>query len=274
MSTIKPSMLFKTLINEGDNDARLVPILAGYLQRGELPDPFRVKVRGGSGDVGPDDYFHPSGHPLMGDRQLYFYLTRPDDWVREPLGYIGRMSTLMGSVMHEIVETALTDCGYLIKPKGQCVACGKLQPKECREHGALDNVLGTRGHMDGRLRYDGKERGFEFKTAIAFSLKDVRNNDVEAFRAKWPKYYAQVQEYMRMTSLTGYVVVFMAMGNPWTLREFHIDYDPFYAAETAVKYHRVRQAVKDGRMPDPCCSAGSVQSKNCPATSCPIKALR
>jgi len=273
MGDTTPGMLFKTLINEGDNDARLVPILAGYLQRGDLPNPFRVKVRGGSGDVGPDDYFHPSGHPLLHERQLYLYLTDPGAWVREPLGYIGRMSTLMGSVMHEIVETALTDCGYLIKPKGICVACGKTQPKECREHGAIDHELRSRGHMDGRLRYDGREWGFEFKTAIPFSLKDVRNNDVEQFKAKWPKYYAQVQEYMRMTKLNGYVVIFMAMGNPWTLKEFHIDYDPFHVSQVAAKYSRVREFVKRGVMPDACCSAGSAQSKICPATSCPVKKL-
>jgi hypothetical protein len=266
-------MLFKTLINEGDNDARLVPILAGYLQRGDLPNPFVAKVRGGSGDVGPDDYFHPSGHPLMDDRQLYLYLTQPDAWMREPLGYIGRMSTLMGSVTHEIVETALTDCGYLVKPKGTCVACGKQQPKQCREHGAIDLELGSRGHMDGLLRYDDQDHGFEFKTAIPFSLKDVRNNDIELFRTKWPKYYAQVQEYMRMTSLTKYVVIFMAMGNPWTLKEFHIDYDPFHAGQVAAKYFRVREFIKRGIMPDPCCSPGSSQSKICPATSCPVKKL-
>jgi hypothetical protein len=269
----KPGMLFKTLLNEGDNDARLIPILAGYLQRGDLPNPFAVKVRGGSGNVAPDDWFHPSGHPLLSDRQLYLYITDPHSWVREPMTYIGRMSTLMGSVTHEIVETALADCGYLIKPKGICVACGQSQPRQCREHGALDPVLRSRGHMDGLLDYDSVQRGFEFKTAMPMSLREVRNNDLEQFKVKWPKYYAQVQEYMRMTGLMHYVVIFMGMGNPWILREFHIPYDPFHAAGIAAKYQRVRDAVERKQMPEACCKAGSALSKSCSAQSCPVKKL-
>ena len=267
---VKPTGRFKRIIDAAENNTRLIPILYGYLEGGKLPDPFTVKVRGGTGDRKPDDWFHPSSHPLLTERQLYYYLTDPGAWEPDPFAYTIKMSTLIGSMVHDVVETGLTDLGYLIKPEGTCPACGLPQPSKCKEHGAIDVETGSRGHVDGLLKWGD---GFEFKTSIPWALKDMRNNDVEAFRIKWPYYYAQVQEYMRMMGLASYIVLVWSMGNPWDMREFTIEADPFYQEQTRQKYLAVREAVRLGEPPSMCCQAGSAQSKSCPARRCPVKVM-
>lgn len=266
---MKPSGRFKRVIQAAEGNTVLIPILYGYLEGGKLPNPFTISVRGGTGTNAPDDWFHPSAHPRMGERQLYLYLTQPDRWEPEPFDYTIKMSAMVGSVIHDIVETALTDLGYLIEPKGECLACGRKQPQDCHEHGAVDIRTRSRGHMDGLLRTG----GFEFKTCHPLALKDITSNDLEAFRAKWPYYYSQVQEYMRMTGLPQYTVLFWAMGNPWTMKEFTVPADHMLHIETERKYLAVRRAVAEGQMPEPCCAPRSVESRSCPAMGCPIKRL-
>lgn len=273
MTISKPSPKLKGFLRAAENDAEIIPVLHEYLASGKLPNPYTISVRGGTGDRRPDGWFHPSSHPLLTERQLYFYLTDPDFWLPEPFGYTITMSAMIGSVVHDIVETALIDLKYLIKPKGVCQACGFDQPRNCREHGAADRKTKSRGHMDGVLGIGGILRGFEFKTAMPRAIQEIQNNDVEAFRKKWPYYYAQVQEYMRMTGMTSFKVIFWAMGNPWDMREFTIEADIFFQRETEVKYLAARQAVEEGVMPLACCNPGSALSKSCPARSCPVKAL-
>lgn len=268
---MKPSSRFKSMVNASEGKAEIIPVLYGYLEGGKLPDPFTVSVRGGTGDRPPDGWFHPSSHPLLEVRQLYYYLTDPGSWQPEPFSYTIKMSALIGSMVHDVVETALQDLGYLIIPKGVCQACGLKQPSKCKEHGAADLGTKSRGHMDGILGVGGVMRGFEFKTAMPLTLVKIRNNDIEAFRAKWPYYYAQVQEYMRMTGLTSYKVIFWAMGNPWEMREFTIEADVTFQLQTERKYLEARKAADDGDLPIPCCAPRSVMSKNCPARACPIK---
>jgi hypothetical protein len=182
------------------------------------------------------------------------------------------MAAMFGSVGHDIIETALIDLKYLAKvSKGTCLSCGLSQPDQCHEHGAVDLETKSRGHMDGILVIGGKTRGFEFKTAMPRALDKIMSNDLETFRKKWPYYYAQAQEYMRMTGLAVYKVVFLAMGTPWDMREFTIHADPFFQEQTRQKYLMARAAVADGILPPPCCGIGSAQAKSCPAMGCPVK---
>lgn len=270
----KPSPKFRRIIQAAEGGTEIIPILSGYLESGKLPDPLTVKVRGGTGDRPPDGWFHPSEHPEMAERQLYLYLTEPEAWEPEPFEYTIKMSALIGSVVHEIVETALIDLGYLIKPKGGfCPACGKLQPTNCREHGAADEETGSRGHMDGMIDMGDIPRGFELKTCHPRAIHAITNNDLAAFRAKWPYYYAQVQEYMRMTGLASYKVLFWGMGNPWAMREFTIDADPGFHFAVKSRYLAARQAVERKELPMACCNPGSAKSKICPARTCPVKSM-
>lgn len=271
---MKPSPKLQGFLKAASYDTKLIPILHEYFQSGRLPDPYVVRLRGGSGDRKPDGWFHPSGHPRMKERQLFFYLTDPDHWQPKVFDFTIKISVLMGSTLHELIRTALEDLGYLIPPReAACPSCGLPQPKKCQEHGAAHPATRSRGHMDGVLSLNGVLYGFEFKSAAPMVIKDIRSNDIEAFKKKWPYYYAQIQEYMRMTGLRAFIVVFWAMGNPWTMKEFTVEADVVLHAKVERTYLAAIAAAETGEMPPMCCNPGTKETKECPALSCPVKRM-
>lgn len=257
------------------------PVLFAYLHEAKYPPRFTVTFRNLETHRSPDGWFHPSTHPLMSERQLYYYLAEPDRWEQEVLTYESRMSVTMGSAVHDFVQMCLIDAGVLVEPTGTCVNCGREHGKkknQCDEHGAVDRELGSRGHMDGMLALDTNPQipgygGFEFKTSNPRTLGAIEDNDIEAFKKKWPEYYAQVQEYMRMTGFTYFIVLVLSLGYPWIPREFVVPYDVIFAAKTEAKYRRVREAVATGTLPEPCCGPRTKESRACPALLCPIKVM-
>jgi hypothetical protein len=83
-------------------------------------------------------------------------------------------------------------------------------------------------------------------TIYPFGLKGVRDMDTAQFREKWPKYWAQGQECMRLSGLRRYIFLFMTMGSPWEFREFHLDFDPAFAVATEAKYLAVISHLERG----------------------------
>jgi hypothetical protein len=210
--------------------------------------PFRVKMDlQRSLDRAPDDWFHASTHPAMTTRELWLYLARPESCQREAFGYLGKMSTMFGTIMHEVVRQALIQLKVVVPvPHGFCPACGLPQPRMCKEHGAIDRETRSRGHLDAILSLQGI-RGFDFKTIYSMGLNKVPDMDLEYFRTKMPaKHYYQAQEYMRLTGLRTFVFLYMSLGNPWEFREFHIPYDPAVCLEIETKYKAVLAAVEKG----------------------------
>jgi hypothetical protein len=249
----------------------LKPLLYKYFHEAQFPDEFTVTFKKETtGDRRPDDWFHPSAHPLMTVRQLYYYLTDPDGYEGWRPDYTLRMSVLMGSALHDFIEMGLIDLGMLLKPSGTCVACGRPQPSQCKEFGAIDRRTRSRGHTDGLLK-DG--RGFELKSAAPQAIGTIADNDLEAFRKKWPYYYGQQQEYQRMMGLEESIVLFFGMGNPWEMREFVIPRDIAFQVETERKYLEAREAAEKGIVPPACCGPRSKMSRECPATGCEMKRL-
>jgi hypothetical protein len=227
------------------------PILLTWLQDVSIPLDFNLRVER-SGDRAPDQWFHPSGHPMMTDKQLLDYLLYPQYVEREPMTYIGGMGTLYGTMTHELVEAILTKAGVAVPlPDGPCPACGRPRPRrghqrrqgQCGEHSAIDAETRAKGHLDAILDLGGI-RGFDLKTRWKGGLKGVRDMDTALFAEKWPGYYWQAQEYMRIAGLRRYIVLFLEMGMPWEMREFHIDFDPGIALEIQCKY---RSALAQAR---------------------------
>jgi hypothetical protein len=81
-------------------------------------------------------------------------------------------------------------------------------------------------------------------TIYPMGLSKVRDMDLGEFRERWPHYWAQMQECMRIRGLRRYIVFFVTLGNPWETREFHIPFDPEFAAETEAKYLAVLSHVE------------------------------
>lgn len=198
----------------------------------------------------PDDWFHASSHPGLSVTSLTDYLTLPppEDERAEELTYVTRMSNMFGTIMHEVTRQALVQLGVMIPVRpGTCPACGLAQPRYCREHGACHAPTRARGHLDGILFF-GRGLGVNWDYATediwGFDLKTIKKErlygapdmDEAFFKGNWPEYWWQAQEYMRLTGLGKFIVLFLGIGNPWDMREYHVAADPRAALEIEGKY--------------------------------------
>lgn len=205
----------------------------------------------------PDGWFHASQHPMASERDLYRWLTTPPErYAGEQMDYRSLMSVMFGSLGHAVIEAFLDYAGVAVPlPEGDCPACGRpykprrarWSEKYCDEHGGAHLPTRSRCHLDSVLDFGSGQRwGFDFKTIHQFGLKGVHDMNEEAFKAKWPNYWGQMQECMRLTGLRKYIVFFLTLGNPWDTREFHFDFDPEFAAATEKKYRYVLDCVERG----------------------------
>ncbi len=245
-----------------NDDARITPLIQAYFHDRKLPMTVEFKPRHAL-DYGPDGWFHPSTHPLMGQRKLWLYLNEPDRWVKEVMAFSSVFSVAFGSTAHRLIQNGLFDMGVSIAPEID-------GPEPMYEH----SETRARGELDGILKLDPPLAVPERPTLVGLDIKTrtAKANDPDtldnlAWIRKFPTYYAQVQEYMRITGLRAYVVVFMYWGYPWEFKEWHIVYDPEFAQRISEKYLAVIQADE---MPFPCCDKGSSESKLCEARKvCP-----
>lgn len=268
---------------EGDmasQGAVLAPLVRLYVAEGRFPRNTRITLPGGNPERDPDGWFHPSTHPTMGARKLYYYLAQPGRWEPEPWGYEGRMSVTVGTLQHSIVQMALEDLGVLVRPTGTCPCCSRPYGPgdgECGEPGVADPVLKRRGHMDGVVMTPAfGMTGFDLKTINHFSAAKIPDGPdqpatLEWLKEKHPYYFGQMQEYMALSGLRMMIMLFVGMGFPWVTKEIHVQYDPAYVVALEAKYRMVREAVAAGSPPEPCCHLGSKEAKSCPATGCSVR---
>lgn len=259
---------FRRIMADLSKGTVLKPLIHSYLFEAQFPD-FSVDFRK-IGPRKPDGKFHPSEHPLWPERMLWWYLTAPDQIVVEPKEYMGTLSVTIGTVMHEFMRMCLWDLGIALTVE-EMRAEGWSVPKRSNEARLDDEQTGAAGSMDGILKLmipshpQLARQHFEYKTSNPAALQRFDDLDLAYYMKRWPGYYAQNQEYMRMSGLRLSIVLFMAMGYPWESREIHVPYDPHFSEDVRQKYIRVREAERDGMMPDPCCGPGSKDSKVCPA---------
>jgi hypothetical protein len=229
---------FRDIARYAAKDCLLKPLLLEYMNR-DIDMAIRVvNVH----NRPPDGWFHSSAHPALGVPELQAYLAGQHER-RGETGYGLRMSMLVGSFMHEVVREALNDLKVMVPLRAYCQACQAPRAETgCREHGAADERTRSRGHLDAivdlgcGIRGHPGAYGVDLKTIRTFGLKDAPDMDTEYFRAAWPKYWYQMQDYMRMSGLRQFIVLFMAMGSPWEMREYHLDYDVRTALEIESKY--------------------------------------
>lgn len=238
----------------------VAPMLRTFLAEARFPDDFTIRFTKGDNRRDIDGWFWPSTHPTWPERMLWLYLNDPDSLPEDYRLFMNTLALTMGTAVHGFVEVCLEAMGLRTKELNTCTTC----PPErgCTEPGFVDEETGTRGHMDGVLDLSGLKplpprvpeiAGFEFKTASERVINGIEDLDVDTYRRKKPEYYAQNQEYMRISGNTMIIVVFMQLGWPWTMKEVHVPYDEVYARQMKGKYLSVRQATE---MPE-CCGRKS-----------------
>lgn len=244
---------FSHTLRDAESGTIIKPLLRNYLYDAEFPE-FDLHFAK-KGKRKPDGWFHPSTHPLMQERELWLYLSRPDDFPVERFDFMSTLNVTFGTVLHEFIEMCLVDMGLRPKELNRCTTCPP--GNRCTEPGAVDEETGSRGHMDGKLDLSRLSvpkhmefPGLEFKSrSRPLTFKDL---DLEAFKVKFPEYYAQVQEYMRISGLLGFIVFFIEWGTPWGMTEIHVPYDRAAATQIRDKYLRVREA-ESASVPPMCC---------------------
>lgn len=224
---------------------------------------FTVKVEGFEGRREPDDWFHPSTHPLWEERQLFYYLTEPKKVIPEVFGREGALAVTIGSVVHDGTQHIALQHG-LLKSFPNCPCPEDHNDAEVM---LVDEEVGTRGHSDGVWAETGD--GVELKTAHSAIVDSLNKTEfgperLERFREKKPAYYAQAQEYLRMSGRERMLVVFISTQYPYLMAEVHVPFDRKFAYGIREKYLRVRQAVRDGRVPNGCCGG---------LKACPVRTL-
>jgi hypothetical protein len=266
---------FKRVLEGAASGLVLKPLLHSYLYEARFPDRFDVTFHKAGKPREPDGWFHPSTHPLMDARQLYYYLTAPAQWEAERLSYESRMAVTMGSAVHGFIEACIRHGGWMAPLEGECPACHRphgVRKGQCDEYGAADPVLRRRGHMDGVLDIPGWGKGiFEFKTGGRADF--ATDLDLDWFKKRHLDYYAQVQEYMDLSGHRQAIVLFAQVGYPFVLNEFQVPYDAAFAARTREKYDLVRAFETAGQPPEACCPLRSSKSRSCPASACPVKVM-
>ena len=273
MSTQKVSPTFRRLLTGANGGEVLKPIIEAYLWDPKFPS-FSIDIEGWKPKP-PDGYFHPSTHPLMSERQLYYYLAEPHNLLHEVFDPTSTMTVTQGHFWHEFVQMVGLNAGFLLPSphptKGRNIA----------EWGFTDADTMSRGHCDGVTNdlVCGTNEVFEFKSMRSPRADKIAKGrpdspEVQAsFKALAPTYYAQAQEYMRISGYRRWRGVILSIEWPFPMREIVLDYDPFYAQGIRDKYRSVLQAVADQRPPGMCCSGGKA-AKDCFArATCPMGLL-
>lgn len=106
---------FKSIFNNLSSGQMVVPWLESALLSDTWPESYSIEIDSGEYYGKGDGYFHPSTHPLMGARELY-YRFHPDTKglvIQERKSLQSHMTLAMGSALHGVVQTQLQMAGLL-----------------------------------------------------------------------------------------------------------------------------------------------------------------
>ncbi|QGJ94943.1 Cas4 family exonuclease [Gordonia phage RedWattleHog] len=274
-------MTLKNILNSLQSRQIVMPYLENAFHQDEWPDEYSILVdsedyygltdeEGVTHPTGPGDgYFHPSSHPLMTARELY-YRYHPDLAglvVPERRSLTSHMTLAAGTAMHAVIQTQLYMAGILMRgetdedfewtpqPENPDVV-GRWVKKNPYEWEYINRRHMVRGRMDGRLRHPQGEIGFEFKSqnSRAFRFQDVEKDE-------W-KY--QTNLGLDACGLDRGVVLVMELGYPFNFKEFPITRNTTLLDEVYGKFDYVRECVANNTPPRCEHSYLSPKAKNCP----------
>lgn len=205
----------------------------------------------------PDGYFHPSTHPLLGERELYyrFHPDTRDNLVFERNSVQKQMMFAMGSAGHAVLQTQMTMTGLIKDPRwGYDIE---------REY--INEEHHVRGRIDWLCEHpNGTRLVVEFKTRSPWLFKKQKEPETS--------WVAQLNLGLDAMDEDLGVLLMMEAGYPWTLQEFHVRRDRELLASIYAKFDRVRAAIAANEPPRYCCAPGSKEMDACPARySCWLK---
>ena len=176
----------KNILNALQQKQIVLPYLENAFHSDQWPDEYNIRVdsqpyygledeEGITHDVGVGDgYFHPSSHPLMPSRELYyrFHPKHNGMVINERRSLTSHMTLAGGSAMHAVIQTQLHMAKVLMKGSGldtwaptehNPLVKGRWVPENPYEWEYINTEHMVRGRMDGILDHPLGQMGFEFK---------------------------------------------------------------------------------------------------------------
>lgn len=270
----------KNILNALQEKQIVLPYLENAFHSDQWPDAYNIVVdsqpyygltdeEGITHDVGVGDgYFHPSSHPLMPARELY-YRWHPDfngRVLNERRSLTSHMTLAAGSAMHAVVQTQLSMAKILVqgpdddvwRPSGEVIneVDGRWVPENPFEWEYINRKHMVRGRMDGILDHPLGLMGFEFKTMNSRSFKFL-----DSPKDEWR---CQLNLGLDAHGLDKGVIVVMEMGYPFSFKEFSITRNSDLLQRIYDKFDMVRRCVEANTPPRCEHSFQSSSAKNCP----------
>lgn len=228
-------------------------LIMPYFELGMLsekwPDKYPVWVDSSPYYGKGDGMFHPSTHPLMGARELYyrFHPATRDKMVPRRRTVQDHMTLAMGSAMHAVIQTQFEMLGFL-RPENNEL---DFTIEEHRVRGRIDMVV---DHPTG------EELIVEVKTINERGFK--KHHGTDTIKPEWDAQLS-LQEYA-LDKGRG-VLLMVERGNQLQMREFLHRRNDILLDEIFEKFAYVRQCIERDEPPRHCCMPDSPEMTKCAA---------
>lgn len=237
---------FEGVLGRLVNKDLILPYFEISMLADNWPDSYDINVDSSEYYGLGDGYFHPSTHPLMGERQLYlmFHPDTRDSMVGERKSLKGQMTLTMGSALHAVLQTQMKQA--------------RLIHDDDIEVEYINHDHHVRGRIDWIAHLpNGLIVPVEFKTRMSWAYKRQKEPELS--------WLAQLNLGMDNTGYDFGIILMLESGFPYQMKEFHVRRDERLLEETYDKFDRVREAIATNTPPRACCAFDSPENKACPA---------
>lgn len=247
--------IFKRLVEQ----QVVLPYLENAFKQDQWPDRYTIEVdstpyyglmdeEGISHEVGSGDgYFHPSTHPFMTARELW-YRFHPEFSKRlipERRTLAGHLTLAAGSAMHSVIQTQLNMAKILRRGKDSLLdewtehrpgVRGMWPERNPYEWEYINSAHNLRGRSDGILDHP-------LLGDMTFELK-TQNSRAYRFQETWKdEWYGQTQCGMDAYGVDEGVILVLEMGYPFDMKEFRVRRDVDFLDRTWEKFAYVRDCL-------------------------------
>jgi len=228
-----------------------------------------IDTEGNTHEVGAGDgYFHPSTHPLMPARELYyrFHPAHANKVMPERRTFSNHMTLAVASALHATVQQQLDMAGILKSGSYEWEDVregvrGRYVRRNKGEWEYINELRKCRGRADGILNHPAEgEMLFEFKTMNSRSYKYQ-----DTAQESWE---IQVNLAMDHYGVDEGVILLLELGWPWDMREFRVSRRQAILEPVYEKWEYVLECIKRDT-PPPCVHALASGA----AASCPVSHL-
>lgn len=237
---------FEGLLNRLVNKDILLPYFEVAMLNDEWPDYYDIRVDSSPYYGAGDGYFHPSTHPLMGERELYLRF-HPDTQhllVGERKSLKGQMTLAMGSALHAVLQTQMEQAGLIHQDDIEV----EYVNHEHHVRGRIDWIAHLPNEMTPVV---------EFKTRMSWAFKKQLEPE--------PSWLAQINLGMDSQDCDFGIILMLESGFPYQMREFHVRRDQRLLDDIYAKFDRVREMITNDTPPRACCAYRSKEHQNCVA---------